>query len=64
MKKNYRMQSMRVNTEKCDMFFIDIKCFKERFYNNNPAFKHILCEKLEIQEQFHEELEVKAKEFK
>ena len=50
LKKNYRMQSMRVNTEKCEMFFIDIKDFKDKFYNNNPSFKHILCEKLELQE--------------
>ena len=54
------MQSMKVNTEKCEVLFIEIKEFKDKFYNPNPAFKHILCEKLELQEQFHEELEEKA----
>ena len=54
---------MKVNTEKCEVFFIDIKDFKDKFFNSNPAFKHILCEKLELQELFHEELEKKAIEF-
>ena len=64
LKKNRRMQSMKVNTEKCEVYFIDIKDFKDKFYNSNPAFKHILCEKLELQEVFHQELEKRAVEFK
>ena len=54
---------MKVNTEKCEVFFIDVKDFKDKFFNSNPAFKHILCEKLELQQVFHEELEKKATEF-
>ena len=57
------MQSMKVNTEKCEVFFIDVKDFKDKFFNSNPAFKHILCEKLELQQVFHDELEKKATEF-
>ena len=47
---------MKVNTEKCEVFFIDIKEFKDKFYNNNAAFKQLLCEKLELQELLHDEL--------
>ena len=54
---------MKVNTEKCEVYFIDVKDFKDKFFNSNPAFKHILCEKLELQQVFHEELEKKATEF-
>ena len=54
---------MKVNTEKCEVFFIDVKDFKDKFYNSNAAFKQILCEKLELQELLHEELEKKAVEF-
>ena len=54
---------MKVNTEKCEVYFIDVKDFKDKIFNTNPAFKHILCEKLELQEVFHEQLEKKAIKF-
>ena len=57
------MQSMKVSSTNCELFFIDIKEFKDKFYNSNPAFKHVLCEKLELQEKFHEDLEEHANEF-
>ena len=64
MKKSRRLYSMQTNSENCEVFFIEMKEFKDKFYNNNPAFKHILCEKLELQEQFHEELQEQANAFK
>lgn len=48
LKKKNRMQSMKVSSSTCDVYFIELKEFKDKFYNNNPAFKHLLCEKLEL----------------
>jgi len=47
----------------CVYLYLTAKNFLEKFFNANNALKHVLCEKLEMQDKFHEDLEAKKTTF-
>jgi len=54
---------MQVASESCIYLFLSAKNFREKFFDQSVVMKHTICEKLEMQDKFIEELEVKKTNF-
>ena len=52
-----RQFSMQVTSEHCSYLYLSAKQFRERFFNQGYVLKHVVCEKLEIQDRFIEDLQ-------
>ena len=57
LKQNRRQFSLKVSSDEVILLYLGEKDFIERLYKPHPAFKHLLCERLELQMQFHNELQ-------
>jgi len=55
-RRGRRQMSVQVTSESCRVLFIEHKDFLDRIYNTHPHIKHLLCEKLELQDKFHSDL--------
>ncbi len=64
MRKSERDFSIQVTSEESHVLFLDAKDFRDRIIIPYPSTRHLLCENLETQEIFHEDLEENAVTFK
>ncbi len=62
LKEHRRKYSLRAHTD-ITVLYINQRDFLERVFNPHPWLKHLLCEKLELQQNFHTRLEQKVYDF-
>lgn len=62
-KQEKRLFSMQVASESCFYLYLPAKQFKDKFFNQSFVMKHTVCEKLEVQDRFIEDLEAKRSAF-
>lgn len=63
LKLKRRQHTLKAHTENVTVLFISHDNFLERVFNPHSWLKHTLCEKIELQGQFHDQLESDYREF-
>ena len=58
-----RQFSMQVASENCLYLYLSKHHFVDKFFNQSQPLKHVLCEKLEMQDKFIKDLKVKKTTF-
>jgi len=58
-----RQFSIQVSSETCVYLYLPAKQFKDKFFNQSFAMKHSVCEKMEMQDKWIEDLEAKKNAF-